>query len=274
MGTTDKSAGGSSCSVDIYRRAEQNATTNEQIKKNFLTLVDRSTYPDSTKASIRRKVAVLFDWDLIKLFLQMPPEDTLYLDSLKLDENTPYFVIGRTREELDKFKAYFLNLDGSDLMPRYIDLHDLVQDEMTPVSIEAFSVADIERGLSNIDIIYVRKNMGLMGQAKDLYINMLINHVSLRRLEHRKTLILSEVLIPGLSESGEVTTIRLDFPKKKASIDGNKNIPVLKHEDKTTSNNNSSNYSSNNSSKKATLDDKEQRRMNAIKSQQSPGFDT
>lgn len=185
--------------------AERGTSTSAQRKNKYLKLVEASNGDPSLKKRLIRIGKVLDDWELIKLHLFLTPSEVKYLEGLKLSPNETYFVQAADRLQLNKFKSYYLLMDGTDLMPNVVDLSTLVLADLG--RIEELSTEDVERGISNLNIIYIRKNMGLMGRSNDLYINQLLNHVSFRRSKGRKTLILSEVMIKAIVDSGEVRPI-------------------------------------------------------------------
>lgn len=210
----------------LVEAAEKGTTSSVQRKKKYLKLVESSNGDPILKKRLIRIGKVLDDWDLIKLHLFLTEEEVKYLESLELSLDETYFVQAGDRLQLDKFKSFFLLMDGTDLMPNVIDLDTLVSIDM---GVEELSVEDIERGMSNINIIYIRKNMGLMGRGNDLYINKLLNHISFRRSKKRKTLILSEVVIRAIVDSGEVTPILITNDKLKTSTGKAVAIQTMSH---------------------------------------------
>lgn len=209
----------------LVEAAERGATSPTKMKNNYIKLVESSRGDETLKQRLIRIAKVLDEWELIKLHLFLSPQEISYLEGLNLKADETYFVQAGDRLQLDKFKSFYLMLDGTDFMPKVTDLSTLVSEDLGES--EAINTADIERGGSNINIIYIRKNMGLMGRGNDLYINTLLNHVSFRRSKHRKTLILSEVLIREITESGEVKPIIISNDKLRSSSGKATPIPTL-----------------------------------------------
>lgn len=156
-------------------------------------------------------LTVLDDYYLFKEYIQMTIEESKKLEGINLDLCKTYIVTSPKKADLLKFKAFFLLTDNTRLFAEDIDLQDIVKEEM---GITTVSESDIERGKGNISIVYIRKNLGLMGRGNNLFINKLLNYVSARNNLHRKTLVLSEVIMPETEEMEHINLYQLLRDKK------------------------------------------------------------
>lgn len=208
---------GNSSSLDVrvaqerlFKKIEDKYVTNAD-RKDFLMNLIRNKFPDDIKQQEEINLSTL-NYKLYKVYSLLTDTEREYLNDLNVDVNKSYFVIGHDKTQLDKFLSYFL-LKGS-FISDPIQVSEFVEQEMHKYAI---SGEDLGRGRSNLPVIYIHHNLELIGRQTDLYISKVVSYVATRNREDRLTLILSEMDMATLRESGEVEVIRLDYNRLKPS---------------------------------------------------------